>query len=472
MLAVVYDLCTLILAISHKDEVKDMPTLPPEIITFLSIFVAEFTKSTWKNMLHLIQGAILCRGARRITTILHVLGLSQQSNFSKYHRVLSRAKYNSINLSKILFGLIIPMLPDSWPILIAADETLERRKGKKIRAKGCYRDAVRSSQSTVVKSFGLKWECMVLIVPLPFCQRPWALPFMTVLSPSEKANTQAGKAHKTSIDWTIIMMKLVCRWLGSRTWYLIGDGAYACTDLALACISKKVALVSRLRLDAQLYEFPDENPPKKRGRKRLKGERIRLADYLDDKTQDWLTCEVSWYGGQKKIVNLLSKVCLWYQAGKPPITLRYVLVVDPEDKYKPEVFFSTDSSLAAETIIEYFVLRWNIEITFEETRTHLGVETQRQWSDKAIARTTPLLMGLYSLVTLLALELSTSYQLTPLSTAWYQKNGNVTFSDVIAFVRRIIWARKYFSKSVNQSDFVKIDKNDFFSLINQLASSG
>ena len=105
--------------------------------------------------------------------------------------------------------------------------TLERRKGKKIKAKGCYRDAVRSSQSVVVKCFGLKWECMALIVPLPFCKRPWALSFMTVLAPSEKSNIAAGKKHKTSIDWTIVMMKVVCRWLNKRRWFLLDDGAYA-----------------------------------------------------------------------------------------------------------------------------------------------------------------------------------------------------------------------------------------------------
>ena len=230
------------------------------------------------------------------------------------------------------------MLPDAWPILIAADETLERRKGKKIKAKGCYRDAVRSSESMVVKCFGLKWECMALIVPLPFCKRPWALPFMTVLAPSKKANIAAGKSHKTSIDWTIIMVKLVCRWLGGRTWILIGDGAYACMQLAQVCIKKGVTLVSRLRLDAQLYEFPEPRAAGARGRKRIKGKRIHLKEYITDDSKDWKTCEVKWYGGQRKTIKLFSQMCLWYQAGKTPVALRYVLVLDPAGANKPESF--------------------------------------------------------------------------------------------------------------------------------------
>lgn len=449
-----------------------MPTLPEEIITILSIFLPIFTRPTWKKVKCLLTGAILCRGPRRITSALKVMGLGDTINFGKYHRVLNRARYNSITLSKLLFGLLIALLPNAWPILIAADETLERRKGKKIKAKGCYRDAVKSSQSTVVKCFGLKWECMTLIVPLPFCSRPWALPFMTVLAPSKKANKASGKKHKTSIDWTVSMMQVVSRWLHGKSWCLIGDGAYACFRLAHACIKKKVTLISRLRLDAQLYEYPEPSPPTKRGRKKIKGERIQLKAYLDNENHSWESCSVKWYGGKMKALKLLSRTCLWYQAGKAPVPLRFVLVIDPSSDHKPEVFFSTDVHLSSKKIIEYFVLRWNIEVTFEEVREHLGVETQRQWSDKAIARTTPFLMGLYSLVTLFSLQLKKIHTLTPLSTAWYQKNNDATFSDIIAFVRRIIWADKYFSKSVKTHDSLKIERSELKSLINQLAASG
>ena len=121
--------------------------MPTEILTLLSVFSTAFTRPTWANILTLFTGGILCRGPRRITSILRVMGLGNISNFGKYHRVLSGAKWSSITLSRILFGLLIKLLPDSFPILIAADETLERRKGKKIKAKGPYRDAVRSSQS-------------------------------------------------------------------------------------------------------------------------------------------------------------------------------------------------------------------------------------------------------------------------------------------------------------------------------------
>ena len=212
-----------------------------DILAVLAPFASEFSRPTWKNIQILIIGAILCRGPRRISSVLRVMGLSNIKNFSKYHRFLSRANWNSLRLAKILLGLLVQLLPASWSIVIAVDETLERRRGKKIKAIGLYRDAVRSS--------------MALIVPLPWCKRAWALPFLTVLAPSKKANESEGKRHKTSIDWTRQMVCVVSRWL-KRSWILVGDGAYACMDLALTCIARQAILISRLRLDAQLLEFP------------------------------------------------------------------------------------------------------------------------------------------------------------------------------------------------------------------------
>ena len=345
-----------------------------DILAVLAPFSSEFSRPTWKNIQTLLIGAILCRGARRVSSVLRVMGLSSVRNYSKYHRVLSRAKWDSLILAKILFGLLVELLPDSWPILIAVDETLERRKGKKIKAKGAYRDAVRSSQSKVVTSFGLKWECMTLIVPLPWCKRPWALPFLTVLAPSKKSNEAEGRRHKTSLDWTRQMVILVNRWL-RRQWILVGDGAYACMDLALLCIELNVVLISRLRLDAQLFEFPVFEK-KKLGRKTIKGKRIQLKELLSNPEQIWQTDTVNWYGGETRQIEYITFTCLWYHAGCAPVTLRIVLVKTPDGKNAAETFFSTDTELAPSQIIRYFVLRWNIEVTFEETRAHLGIETQ------------------------------------------------------------------------------------------------
>ncbi len=370
------------------------------------------------------------------------MGLGNDPHFVNYHRVLSKARWSGLQAAKILLGLLVALVA---VIIIGVDETIERRKGEKIKAKGCYRDSVRSTKKHVIRCFGLKWLCMMLIVSVPWNERHWALPFLTVLTPSEKANAEENRRHKTTIDWTIQMIKQVSRWLVGRSIILIGDGSFACIRLAHTCIQLvKVTLISRLRLDARLFDFPGPEVPGKRGPKTQKGIRLpKLKHLVDDPDQNWQEAHVKWYGGVMKHIRFLTGVCLWHTPGQKPVLIRWVLVIDPDGKCKPEAFFSTDTQLTPIQIVEYFVLRWGVEVTFEESRRHLGVETQRQWTDKAIARSTPALMGLFSIVCLIALRLiSKGKELIPQTTAWYQKTG-VTFSDVLTFVRRHIWSSRY-----------------------------
>jgi len=445
-----------------------MRMLPQEMAVVFQHFSRLFTSSTWRHVQILLTGAILCQGVRRVSTILRVMGLSQVRRFEKYHRVLNRAKWNSVAGSKILLGLLLQLLPSTYPLLIVVDETIERRSGKKIRAKGCYRDACRSTEAVVVTCFGLKWVCFMLIVPLPWCQRPWALPFMTILAPSKKCNEARSRRHKTSIDWTIIALRVIARWL-RRSFVLIGDGGFACVRLGHACKKQNVVLISRLRLDAALYDLPPSPIKGQRGRHREKGMRVTSLKVLaTDMSQAWQETEVTWYGNEKKSVRILTGINLWYSAGEKPLFIRWVLVIQPGTD-QAEAFFSTDLNAAPDQIINHFVLRWNIEVTFFESRAHLGMETQRQWSDKAIARTTPCLMALFSLVCLFTIEMLQTQTLPILSTAWYDKKAEATFSDIIAYVKRSIWAKNYFNDSRFEGEYVIIKHEQWETLLDQLS---
>jgi len=440
-----------------------------DIITVLSVFSPLFSNNVWNYAQILLIGAILCNNQRTVAATLRVMGLRDEKHFINYYRVLNRACWSGLQASKVLLGLLIMLIPVSFPVIIGIDDTIERRKGKKIKAKGCYRDPVRSSQKHIVKCFGLKWLSMMLIVQLPWSNHYWSLPFLTVLTPSESANKEAKKRHKTSIDWSIQMMKQVSRWITDRNIILIGDGGFSCIKLAQECIKNSVTLISRLRLDSRLFDFPCEQPSGKRGPKPQKGKRIpKLKDLVNDPTQDWQSATVNWYGQKTKLIRYLTGVNLWHTPGEKPVVIRWVLVIDPEGKFRSEAFFSTDPKLSPIQIVEYYVLRWNVDVTFEESRRHLGVETQRQWSDKAIERTTPVLFGLYSIVCLIAVKLSKSKELIPQSTSWYQKQ-EVTFSDVLAYVRRHIWEGKY-SKSVSDDGYVLFHIHEWQSLLDQLAA--
>ena len=271
-------------------------------------------------------------------------------------------------------------------MILGIDETIERRRGRKIAARGVYRDPVRSSREFFVKTNGLRWISMMLLTRIPWACRVWALPFLTVLAPSERYHEERQKKHKTNTDWAWQMILQVSRWLPGRQLVIVGDGAYAVLDFLLKVSHlPKVCAITRLRLDACLYDPAPPRQAGQRGRTALKGKaQPKLAARLKDPTTRWEKCTLSWYGGTTREMEITTGTALWYQSPVPPIAIRWVLIRDPQGQYEPVALLCTDQIVDAVQIVEWFVLRWSVEVTFHEVRAHLGVETQRQWSDLAI----------------------------------------------------------------------------------------
>jgi hypothetical protein len=444
-----------------------MPPLPEAIILILAPFAPLFSHRVWRHAQTLLLGAVLAPGVRTVTAALRVMGLSCERHFTNYHRVLNRATWSARQGGRIVLGLLVACLvPPGAPIVLGADDTVERRSGRQITAKGAYRDAVRSTKKHVIRCFGLKWVSMMLLVPVPWARRVWALPFLTALCwPAQKSGR---RRHKTSVDWVRQMMQQVRRWLPGRKLVLVVDGGFAAVSLALACVKRQVVMVSRLRWDAALYHPPGSRPPGKRGPKPLKGKRQRsLQAWAERSDTPWETVEVDWYGGQRKQLWVFSHTALWYTPRLPPVDIRYVLVGDPEGKLRMEAFFCTDLQATPVEILQWVVMRWSVEVTFEEARANLGFETQRQWSDKAIARTSPVLLALYSLVTLLALQLSQGGQIPVPVTTWYHK-AEPTFADCLALVRQHLWRAQYLVNSTADPDFVQFPREAFERLLTGL----
>jgi len=448
-----------------------MLNLPTEIMVLMQHFTPVFSERTWDWVQVLVVGAILAPGKRTVTAVLRVMGLSEERQFQRYHRVLNRAVWSSLRVSQILLGLLVMMLvPPGWPVIVAADETLERRQGDKIKAKGVFRDAARSSKKHKVTSYGLRWVSMALLVPVPWSKRVWALPFLTVLAPSKKTNHANGKRHKTSIDWIGQMIGQVRRWLPERQIVLVVDGGLSAIKLGQRCMgyANPVTYVSRLRLDAGLYHWPGPQPKGKRGPKPKKGARqASLKARLSDPATVWQSLTIAWYQGERRLLEIATGTALWYTPGQDPLPVRWVLVRDPLGNLLPTAFFATDLTTTPEQILAWVVMRWGIEVTFEEARAHLGLETQRQWSDLAIARTTPALLGLFSFITLLAYSLTAERPLPVRSTAWYTKS-EATFSDVIAFVRRYLWTHTNFVQSQAQTGPIPISADVLHGLVDVL----
>jgi hypothetical protein len=250
------------------------------------------------------------------------------------------------------------------------------------------------------------------------------------------------------------MVGAVRRWLPERAVVLVVDGGMAAVKLGLRCAryGQPTTWVSRLRLDAVLHAPPGPQPKSKPGPKPKKGERVpSLAQVLVNPATQWTKQKIDWYGGQQRLVELVTGTALWYTPGFDPLPIRWVLVRDPLGEFKPAAFFATDQETDPLQILNWFIMRWGVEVTFEEVRAHLGMETQRQWSDLAIQRTTPALLGLFSLVTLLAHHLSAG-QPPVQTTAWYVK-AQPTFSDAIALVRFHLWTTMQFVNSPAESRF-------------------
>jgi hypothetical protein len=433
--------------------------LQTEYTNLLALFTIHFSPQLWPLVQVLVTGAVLARGQRTVTAILRVMGLSAENHFVNYHRVLNRAQWSSAALSQTLLRLLVTTFAPGGPIVIGGDETIERRRGPQIKAKGIYRDPVRSSHSHFVKASGLRWVTVMLLAPIPFAQRIWALPFLTVLAPSQRYYEKSVREHKPLTAWMRQALLQVRRWLPDRTLVFVADSSYAVIEFLwqLSHLPKPITLVVRFRMDAALYDPAPARKPKQMGRTRKKGKRLPTLQAVAANPHTIWTRHVMryWYGEVKRTIEFTSNTAVWFHGGQPPLPIRWVIVRDPLGKFKTQALLCTDLKVAPLQIVEWFIQRWQLEETQREVREHLGVETQRQWSDLAILRTTPALFGLFSLITLLAHRLAQRGQVLARQTAWYAK-PRPTFSDALAAVRLELWRLPTFQMSKSKKDIAKL----------------
>jgi hypothetical protein len=418
-------------------------------------FSGAFSSCIRGHVLVLVAGTVLSPGRCTVTAALRIMGLEQAPDFALYHRVLSTARWSARRLARrVLLHLIASFVPDG-PIVIGVDDTIERRWGTKIAARGIYRDPVRSSHGHFVKASGLRWLCLMVLAPVPWAGRVWALPFLSVLAPSERYARTRGRRHKKLTDWARQALLQIKRWLPNRRLVAVADSSFSAIEL-LHAVARSVCVVTRLRLDAALYGPPPPRLPGRKGRPRVKGARLpTLRDRLADPATVWTRITFQgWYGKTQRRLAIASGTALWHHAGRR-VAIRWVLVRDLEGEKDPQAFLCTDQTVEPVTLLGWFVRRWAVEVTLAEVRRHLGVETQRQWSDLAILRTTPALFGLFSLVTLWANQLYAAAGLHPHSVRWYRK-PDLTFSDALAWVRRELWTAPTFGTSRDDQEVVKI----------------
>jgi DDE superfamily endonuclease len=437
-----------------------MLSLPVELLPFIIEFQPLFSKPVFQHAKLLLVGAILAIGKRTVSSCLRVMGLAHDTGFQNYHRVLNRARWSALAASRILLRLLIAAFAPTGELVCGLDDTIERRRGQQIKAKGIYRDPVRSSHSHFVKASGLRWLCCMLLVEVSWAGAVWGLPFLSVLCPSERYYKQLGRPHRKLTDRAAQIIKLVGRWLPSRAMVFVADSSFATFEL-LALVSgiSNLSLVTRLRLDAQLWDEAPARKPGQIGRPRLKGKRLASPQQvLEASKTKWMKIEVErWYGGGKREVEVHSETAIWYKTGQPPVEIRWLVVRDPLVEFEPQALMTTNLDHTPVQMLTWFVRRWRMEVTFEEARAHLGMETQRQWNGLAIARSTPIVLGMFSVVTMMASGLIKAPGESVRTAAWYAKELP-TFADAIAIVRRSLWSSCHFSTSSQKDEVVKIPR--------------
>jgi hypothetical protein len=436
-----------------------MPCTDP-IITLLEPFRPLFTAPTWKKMMLLLRGTLLARGRRTVTAALWQTGHQQDAHFSAFHQVLNRARWSPLEASRQLLALIMGRFFQAGGTLdLVIDEPLERRWGAKIRKRGHYRDSALSSRKRSVSSPGLRWIVLAVVVGVPWTRQRWALPFLAVLATTPEVSQQLGLRHKTLGRRAHQLVSLLWRWLPGVPIKLMGDLAYSILDLGLHCTRHQITLIAPFRLDSVIHQ---PTPPRSKhtlGRPPVVGPRLpSLEHILHDPQTAWQRLTLDWYGEGQRTLECCTGTAWWYRFGFTPLPIRWVLTRDPAGKRPAKALFSTDQTQTAEEIIGDFMKRWSLEATFEESRAHLGIETQRQWSNLAIERTTPLLFGLYSLVALIGRALAPDGQLPLKQAIWYHKE-TATFGDVLALVRRHLWGDFLFPTSPSDPDVVLLPRS-------------
>jgi DDE superfamily endonuclease len=265
-------------------------------------FALAFTRPTFEHVLTLMGGTLLASGRRTVASALRAVGLIDERHFTTYHRILNRAVWSPLQLSRILLGLVInAFVAADQPVVIAVDDTLERRFGRRVAHKGIYHDAVRSQPGHPATTTGIRWLCWAAIVRLPWSSRPWALPFLTIPAPSPIVSSKLGKRHCTLPERAASLVRLLRRWLPDRAIVLVGDSSFGVVELALACRQAKVTWIARMRMTAALYAPVPPQAKGKPGVKPKKGARLPTpGHHLADPTTSWHTIGVRWYDGETR----------------------------------------------------------------------------------------------------------------------------------------------------------------------------
>lgn len=421
------------------------PVIPAAAEPLVDAVSAAFTQPTFRRFVVLMCGLIVTLGRRTVSHALVPIMALLDGHWSDYHRLYSAAKFSMWELAAALVRQVVnKLLPQDAIIELVADDTVDGKEGDCVWAKAAHRDPTRSSRAQDAVKFGHKWLSLCVLVQLPGWDRPWALPLLCGMCISPKVAARIGGVRqKTASQLARQLLIVLMRWLPGRRFILTGD-YQVITHETVAFAQRhaeRVTVIGRLRGDANLYA-PPANPKRKcrTGVSAKKGRKLPSPEQRKDQLRPRKQ-EVAWYGGQRREVRYVSEESLWYDKHSNAVTpIRWVCVLgDVKHSLRDAFFFCSDVTIDPTRIIELYARRWNIEVTFEEARALLGLETTRHWCRRSVLRVTPILLGLFTAVVLIWQRLPKARrEVCWTQTPCYAKHS-VTFADALAAVRRELW---------------------------------
>jgi hypothetical protein len=401
----------------------------------------------------LLNAALLTTGRRTVANLLRTAGALAPGHRTSYQRVPSQARWSGLQLACALTRFLIRHLLPTGLILRVGDDTADGHQGQKAYGKARHRDPVRSTKSYTAWRYGHKWVVLCVLVRFPCATRPWALPVLVALYLAEEQNRQRQRPHRTPAQLMCRLLRLMLLWFPERSFLFVGDAGYGTHEVTRFVHRHRPRLtpVSKFHPAANLYDPPPAYRGK--GRPRVKGRRRAKPQAAVARARRRRRLKAGWYGGGTRRVEVVTGTGHWYKSGRGLVPVRWVFVHDCDGTHRGEYFFTTDPALKPQAIISHYTARWNIETTFQELRSPLGLESTRGRCRRTVQRAAPCLFGLYTVVALLFALLPQSDRSG--TVAWPGKVGT-TFSDALTAVRRWLWSEWVFQQAGSRTAIQKL----------------
>jgi hypothetical protein len=433
----------------------------------LEAFQCVFTSPSHQTFLLLMTGWVLSHRRRFVTDQIWSSGCTNRGHHSRYHRFYSDASWKLDTMSWVLASLVVHVFMRSGIIELAVDDTLCRKRGLTIYGTGMHHDPLISSRAKPLTSWGHDWVVVTLIIRNLFWAptKVWSLPLTFCLyrnrqgvTKGKKKSRQGAKkrrgaapSHRTRPELAVEMITLLSDWFPHRQFMLTGDSAYGGQSV-LKKLPANMDLISHVHPKGALYELAPPVLEGQKGRRRKKGKRLpAMPAWAADKRWPWETLVFDEFGLHATLQVKVRQALYYTAGGDRPLTI--VLVRDVEGKRPDQMFYCTRLTWTAREILSCYARRWSIEVTFENAKQLLGFEDAANRKPRAVERTAPMALVLYSLIVVWFHQTGHQFLQFP-ERPWYPRKAEPSFADMLTTLRRQSWL-EHFSPVLCKGGLVK-----------------